>query len=813
MNAPIDLPTWLTGTIKWSEPSDKTGSTIARHSGTWSDLIDRLRNAGTHAAKDQCPWIKLATFGDRRSGSGSLRTNENVVSVCGVEGDYDGEAVTIEQAAALLEQRQIRAALYPSPSSTTDKPRWRVICPTSRELPPTAREGLVGLLNGILDGVLAAESFTLSQSYYFGGTSTNDYRVVVTEGLCIDQVPAALLPRSIGRSGAADAGVLPCPPAKGVGAAVTLDCARDMLTRIPAGCTREDWRNVGMGLQHEFGDAGFDLWNTWSQTCSEKYPGPRVMAQQWASFRDNKATAITMGTVLKLARDAGWVRPQPDVLSMFAATSAHPEWPDPVPLPTLPKVPAFDLAWLPDAIREHVADVAQRMQCPPDMPAVGALGSLSAAIGRRERIMPKVHDTWTVFPNLWGMVVAPPGWKKSPALAAMLAPLHGLEREASREHDAALADWAMEKERIALSNSAARSAGMQALKKNPAAEVTGLLAEPAEPVPRRYVVNNFSLEALAEVMIGNPNGVLAFGDELHGLLKMADKAGNEELHAFLLMGWNGDDSFTLDRIGRGRRYVDHVCLSIVGGIQPGRLQEYLTEGGSGGAIGSGFMNRFQLVTWPDLPDEYTYIDRAPDRAAQEAYQSVFNRLAGGQGFPNLTANAAIPMERGARHFDAEAQKVFQDWHERNDRLCRSETLAPVMASHLSKYPSLVASLALILAVAEDVQGDVPARHVHQAINLAEYFRAHAERVFSCTTRPDTAHAHALLGKIRAGAVDDGFTARDVYRNEWSLLHREGTEKAIALLCDHDYLARVESPHNGPGRPPGATFRINPNAKR
>jgi hypothetical protein len=589
------------------------------------------------------------------------------------------------------------------------------------------------------------------------------------------------------------------------------------LEYISPDCSRDEWITVGMAL-HSHGaqcnqiDHAFTVWNTWSERSTTKYPGPRDMAQQWHSFRAGKATAVTMGSVFKMARDSGWTRPQVDASGLFGPTGGRDDWPEPMPLPTLPAVPAFDLAWLPDAIRRHVADVAQRMQCPPDMPAVGALGALSAVIGRREFIMPKAHDTWTVFPNLWGMVVAPPGWKKSPALAAMLAPLHSLERDANREHEAALADWVMAKERIALSNSAAKSAGMQALKKNPAAEVTGLQAEPAEPVPRRYVVNNFSLEALVEVMIGNPNGVLAFGDELHGLLKMADKPGNEELHSFLLMGWNGDDSFTLDRIVRGRRYVDHVCLSILGGIQPGRLQEYLTEGGSGGAIGSGFMNRFQLVTWPDLPDDYTYIDRAPDLAAQDAYQRVFHRLAGGQEFPNLTVAGDVHVEGGARHFDLEAQAVFQDWHEQIDRLCRSDTLPQVMISHLSKYPSLVASLALILAVADDVRGDVPVRHLNQAIQLAEYFRAHAERVFSCTTRPDTAHAHALLAKIRAGAVDDGFTARDIYRNEWSMLNREGTEKAIALLCDFDHLERMEPAQSGRGRPQGATYRINPKSR-
>jgi hypothetical protein len=323
------------------------------------------------------------------------------------------------------------------------------------------------------------------------------------------------------------------------------------------------------------------------------------------------------------------------------------------------------------------------------------------------------------------------------------------------------------------------------------------------------VVNNFSLEALAEVNISNPWGILAFGDELYGLLKMTDKPGNEELNSFLLTAWNGDDGFTFDRIGRGRRYVEYVCISILGGIQPGRLQEYLTDGGAGGAIDSGFLNRFQLMAWPDLPEEYSYVDRVPNREAEGMYQRVFERIAGVNLFPKLDSDDHASSVSDVRHFDGLAQVVFQEWLEANERLCRSDKLPPVLTSHLSKYASMVPSLALIFAVADGVTGAIPVQYVNQALAWAEYLRGHAERVFACTTRPDTVHAQALLEKIREGGVKDGFSTRDVYHKGWSMLHREGVEKAVALLCDLDHLLMVHQTPTGKGRPPGAIYRINP----
>ena len=498
-----------------------------------------------------------------------------------------------------------------------------------------------------------------------------------------------------------------------------------------------------------------------------------------------------------------------DVSGLFSAVSEEFDWPDPLPIPGLPEVPTLDLQLLPPSLRPWIEDIANRLQVPADMPAIAAITALSSIIGRRVQIRPKAHDHWTVTSNLWGIVIAPPGFKKSPAIGQAMTPLHKLERLAHSEYEAEMAAWVMDKERTNLANSAAKSTALSLLKKDPSTEIANLAPEPEEPTPRRFVVNNFSLEALAEVNISNPMGILAFGDELYGLLKMADKPGNEELSSFLLTAWNGDEGFTFDRIGRGRRYVEYVCISILGGIQPGRLQEYLTFGGSGGAIDSGFLNRFQLMTWPDLPDDYDYIDRVPDRAAEEAYQRVFERVAGVNQFPSMGTEPASLNTPDVRQFDGAAQVVFQEWLETNERLCRSNTLPPVMTSHLSKFASLVPSLALIFAVADDVRVAIPLRYVEQAIGWASYLRAHAERVFACTTRPDTVHATALLEKIKRGAVTDGFTTRDVYHKDWSLLHREGVEKAVTLLCDLDHLLKVEQQPTGRGRPAGAIYKINP----
>ena len=117
-------------------------------------------------------------------------------------------------------------------------------------------------------------------------------------------------------------------------------------------------------------------------------------------------------------------------------------WPDPTPLPdALPPVQAFDPDLLPVALRGWVTDIAHRMQCPPDFPAVGAVVALSSLIGARAVVQPKARDDWQVVPNLWGLIVGRPGVMKSPALGEVLKPLHRLESTEREQWQLAHEAW------------------------------------------------------------------------------------------------------------------------------------------------------------------------------------------------------------------------------------------------------------------------------------------------------------------------------------------------------------------------------------
>jgi putative DNA primase/helicase len=138
--------------------------------------------------KHGLPLFKLAKFGKEPTVKGSLRHDANVRSINGIEVDYDAGEVPFETAIKRLRSAGLAFLAYTSPSHTAAAPRWRVVCPTSKELPASERAALVDRLNGVgcLNGILARESWTLSQAFYWGRVEGATFESHLEDGLPID---------------------------------------------------------------------------------------------------------------------------------------------------------------------------------------------------------------------------------------------------------------------------------------------------------------------------------------------------------------------------------------------------------------------------------------------------------------------------------------------------------------------------------------------------------------------------------------------------------------------------------------------------
>ncbi len=466
--------------------------------------------------------------------------------------------------------------------------------------------------------------------------------------------------------------------------------------------------------------------------------------------------------------------------------------PTPEPLPSLPDVLPFDYSYLPDVLSGYVRDISERMQCPPDFAAVGVLVMMATIIGRKVGIRPMRHNDWTVIPNLWGAVVGNSGVMKSPTLSAALTPIKKLQATAYESFNTAKAEHDAKAELAKLQKSIKKTNARAALKENVAVDVVKdlLLSTEAEdaPILKRYITNNASYEALGELMMENPNGLMVESDELIGLLKQLDASGQEVARSFYLTAADGNSPYTVDRIMRGKGlHIEALCLSIIGGIQPGVLAEYVRQATAGGAGADGLLQRIGLMVYPDIAPDWKEVDRYPDSVTRDAVNRLAEKL---DTMTPADVGAEVDMYGGVPYlrFDDDAQTLFSEWRAALEHRLRSGEEHPAIVSHLSKYRKLIPSLALINHLCDGGQGAISEAALLRAITFSEYLESHAQRIYSYATRPDIEAAKTLLRRLASGKLPDVFKARDLCRKGWAGLETPvKAQAAIDLLVDYNHL--------------------------
>jgi hypothetical protein len=531
--------------------------------------------------------------------------------------------------------------------------------------------------------------------------------------------------------------------------------------------------------------------------------------RDWYSLRD----VVEPGWRERMGRGVQRESRQTSGISSTFTAQGSPEWPEPLPLPDpLPPVEPFEPTLLPEAFRPWIEDIAERMQCPPDYPAVSVMTGGAAVVGRCIGIRPKRRDDWLVVPNLWGAVIGPPAVLKTPAILEPLKPLHRLEYNAGRAYEQEVKAWeaaqviAKEEEKVV---SAEIRDALKEKNREKAQKLAAGLSEANEAAPtrRRYIVNDTTVEKLGELLNQNPRGLLLFRDELTGFLRTLDREGHENDRAFYLEAWNGTGRYTYDRIQRGTIEIEAACVSILGSIQPGPLGHYLRAALEGGVGDDGLIQRFQLLVWPDISSEWHNVDRWPDTPAKQTAYRVFQRL------DQLTAadiDATCDEEIGGipyLHFHDEAQELFTEWRTELEVRLRRDDEHPAILAHLGKYRSLVPSLALLIHLVDGRGNPVDVAAVQRACAWADYLESHARRVYRRGLAHDYVVAHALARKIRQRTVPDVFSLREVYRHHWANLSTpEEVSKAVDVLVDLHWLRRLREETGGR---PTEKFVVNP----
>ncbi len=233
----------------------------------------------------------------------------------------------------------------------------------------------------------------------------------------------------------------------------------------------------------------------------------------------------------------------------------------------------------------------------------------------------------------WGGIIARPGAMKTYAITEALKPVSQLEALARQEYEAQANQVEAHKDRVLseidyikteMKRAAKTGEGLDDLEAKLARKKANLTE--AQAFEQRYVVQDPTVAKLGEILSRNPRGLLLLRDELAGWLKTLEADGHEGDREFYLESWNGTGSFTVDRVKRGTVRIEGLCLSIVGGIQPGKLGAYIERAIRGLEGADGLLQRLQVVVWPDGLTKWKKPTSRPNAQARERAFQVFELL-------------------------------------------------------------------------------------------------------------------------------------------------------------------------------------------
>lgn len=269
-----------------------------------ADLMAMPKQAQMEAKKnDYLVATTFATSPSQRRTGNAMPCNLIFIDV-----DESDEAKRMQAAGFDTLLGEFSSVVYHTARSTPEKPRLRIVVSAesiaTSDYPSAvdAVAGLLGMASVNRESHIPVQPMFLPTCF----TDDTDSPVIyskldgiafVWRGGTADLAPAE------SDSGIADLDYLRAPVE-----GLTESTANAALAAIDPDCAMQDWLEIGMGIKHQFGDAGFEIWHGWSAKAKEKYPGEDAVRKRWDSFKSQTTdrAPVTIRTLLRKAEAEGW---------------------------------------------------------------------------------------------------------------------------------------------------------------------------------------------------------------------------------------------------------------------------------------------------------------------------------------------------------------------------------------------------------------------------------------------------------------------------------------------------------------------------
>ena len=377
------------------------------------------------------------------------------------------------------------------------------------------------------------------------------------------------------------------------------------------------------------------------------------------------------------------------------------------------------------SMAQWCADSAISANAPVDYVAGGLIAHVAGVVGNNLVVVPYPENKpeWREPLILWGVIVGPPSSGKTPALQPFDSALAKIERKYRKDYEEEMKKYDAEcvDAKIHLS---AWKADCKKSKKDDE-DVPERPTEsfpPNKPTLKRIRISDVTIEKLARLLGENPRGLLLFRDELSALignLERNARGGTDRPHYLETFGAG---TIIVDRVSEPEPIiVEQASLSILGGIQPAKLEQMNTTEEDG--LHARFMYFFPAGA------EFVWCEKSPD---QTLLLGVFERL---RAIHAQTQDGVIiPNEL---KLETNAQRaVFFEFEKEVRRL--SAEYDGHMSGWIGKGSGVVLRLAGVLCLLDWAGGneiqppkEMPTLYLERAIKLwKDYLLPMAKRAFS-----------------------------------------------------------------------------------
>ena len=465
-----------------------------------------------------------------------------------------------------------------------------------------------------------------------------------------------------------------------------------------------------------------------------------------------------------------------EVAGLAAAAEQPPPPFEPLsPFFAIPDKDEFPADALPQPVADYVKELSESTQTPVDMAGTCALAEMAVCCQDKARVQCK--PGWIEPLNLFCLVVATPGDRKSAVISQMNQPIEAFERDANKLNRSAIERSQSERRTL----EARQKQLEQKLAKNENEETRAELDEVNEQIanfqpvrPLRLIADDCTPEALTRLLEASGGSIGIFSAEGGIFDILSGSRFNNAANIDVFLKGHAGDTIRVDRLNRPSEYIPHPALTVLLMVQPEVLRECISNATF---LRRGLMARF-LVSWPDSRTGTREYDTQPvDPVTRAKYEQVLYGL--------------LSIQPGEKpfllHLSDEAQKsakmFFDDLEPRLDNELSN------MYGWANKLHGAIMRISGIIHLAADPEKgeetEITLLEYLKAQTIGYYFLSHAHRIYDIEAIETTLAEKCLL-KLEGLSEKYGhsvWTKTTVLHETRGILRKHGGKKALDNVLD------------------------------